>query len=647
MPTAARPKRRNAARLPDDVGLMLCTLVAAPFDDGNWIFEPKLDGLRVLCRFDGRRASIVSRNGKMQDFQFPDIIEALDATVTRPALLDGEVVCLDGRGRSSFRLLQQRFHLLNAQEVRRRMAEYPAYLYVFDVLFHDGRDLRAKPLSRRKAVLRRAVKWSDRVRFTDSVPGTKGRALLAQTCREGGEGIVGKLLSSTYYAGRSYEWVKVKCSGRQEFVVGGFTEPQRSRVGLGALLVGYYGDDGKTLVYAGKVGTGYTSDVLLDLRRRLDALEQRDCPFDGGEPPRGPGVHWVRPRLVAEIEYAEWTQNGLLRQPRFEGLRMDKKPTQVHRERARPATKVKTAAKKKAVAPAKKTARKGARPGDAARVTFTHPDKVWFPEAGVTKGDAIEYYLSVADKLLPHLRDRPITLERMPDGVGEGKPRFWQKNTPDYYPSWIPRVELKNEDGKAVRYALVNDVDTLAYLVNQGAITFHPFLSRTADLDRPDYVLFDLDPGGAKFADVVRIAKTLHKRLDEAGEDNFVKTSGKSGLHVLVPWRQKGGYDEAREWAMTLATEVVEAMPDVATTERHKAEREGRVYVDVIQNARGHHAVPPYVLRPTPGATVSTPLDWKEVTPKLDPKKFTIASVKKRFAGKADPLLPLVPDDAR
>ena len=228
MPTAARPQHRKAAPLPYDVELMLCTLVAEPFDDANWIFEPKLDGLRVLCRFDGRSASLISRNGKAQDSQFPDIVEGLEATLTRPALLDGEVVCLDERGRSSFRLLQQRFHLLDAEEVRRRMTEYP-------------------------------------------------------------------------------------CSGRQEFVVGGFTDPQRSRVGLGALLVGYYGDNRKTLAYAGKVGTGYTSDVLLDLRRRLDALEQRACSFAEGEPPRGPGVHWVRPKLVAEIEYAEWTQNGLLR----------------------------------------------------------------------------------------------------------------------------------------------------------------------------------------------------------------------------------------------------------------------------------------------------------------------------------------------
>jgi bifunctional non-homologous end joining protein LigD len=289
--------------------------------------------------------------------------------------------------------------------------------------------------------------------------------------------------------------------------------------------------------------------------------------------------------------------------------------------------------------PAKPKRGASRRPGSAkSAVEFTHVDKVWFPEAGLTKGDVLQYYLKIADKLLPHLRDRPITLERMPDGVGEGKPRFWQKNTPDHYPSWIPRVEIPSEQGKRVQYALVNDQETLAYLVNQGAITFHPFLSRVADLDRPDFVLFDLDPGGAAFSAVVRIAKMLHGVLDVAEEDAFVKTSGKSGLHVLVPWRKAGGYDGAREWAMAIAGTVVSMLPDVATTERLKDERDGRVYIDVIQNARGHHAVPPYVVRPTPTATVSTPLNWKEVTAKLDPKKYTVKTALRRFGGKPDPL---------
>ena len=283
--------------------------------------------------------------------------------------------------------------------------------------------------------------------------------------------------------------------------------------------------------------------------------------------------------------------------------------------------------------------------GKPTPVEFTHVEKVWFPDAPggpVTKGDVIRYYLSVADKLLPHLRDRPITLERMPDGVGERKPRFWQKNTPDHYPGWIPRVEIPNEAGKRVLYALVNDVETLGYLVNQGAITFHPFLSRARNLDRPDYVLFDLDPGGAEFADVVKIARAIRDALAWRGMAPLVKTSGKSGLHVMVPWREKGTHDAARAWAMEVAEGIVVELPGLATVERLKAEREGRVYVDVIQNARGHHAVPPYVVRPTPPATVSTPLDWKEVTPKLDPKKFTVRTAPKRFGKGPDPLLPLV-----
>ena len=272
------------------------------------------------------------------------------------------------------------------------------------------------------------------------------------------------------------------------------------------------------------------------------------------------------------------------------------------------------------------------------RVEFTNVHKVMFPDADVTKGDLLQFYLGVADKLVPHLRDRPITLERMPDGVGEGKPRFWQKNTPPYYPKWIPRIELPSESGKRVQYALVNDADTLAYLVNQGTITFHPYLSRTADLDRPDFVLFDLDPGGARFTDVVTIARTLHEILDTAGVDSFPKTSGKSGLHVMVPWTRPGGYDASRAWAMQIAGQAVDALPDLATTERLKSEREGRVYMDVIQNAKGHHAVPPYVVRATPSATVSTPLEWKEVTAKLDPKRFNAQTVAKRFSKGPDPL---------
>ncbi len=332
--TAARlPRGLTPAPLPELPAPMLCTLTARAFDNPAWIFEPKYDGLRVLGRFDGRELTLLSRNNQPQNFQFPEIAEALRDSLDRPAVVDGEIVCFDAQGRSSFRALQQRFHLKNAAEVQERMEEHPAYLYLFDILYLDRYPLTGLPLEERKRLLRGAVAWSDRVRWTPHEEG-RGTRLWKKACREGQEGIIGKHRQSRYVDGRSDWWVKVKCLGRQEFAVGGFTDPQRSRVGLGALLVGYYDDAGKVLHYAGKVGTGYTRETLLDLRGRLDRLEQDDSPFTEEDVPRGL-VHWVRPVLVAEIAFGEWTQNGRLRQPRFEGLRPDKKPRDCRRERPR------------------------------------------------------------------------------------------------------------------------------------------------------------------------------------------------------------------------------------------------------------------------------------------------------------------------
>ncbi|MDB6110554.1 MAG: ykoU [Pedosphaera sp.] len=262
---------------------------------------------------------------------------------------------------------------------------------------------------------------------------------------------------------------------------------------------------------------------------------------------------------------------------------------------------------------------------------FTNLDKVMFPEKGYTKGDVIRYYAAVAHLLLPHLRNRPITLERLPDGVRPSAPHFWQKHTPDYYPDWIPRISVVGADGTRVKYALVNDEPSLLYLVNQGTLTFHPWLSRVKDLDRPDFVLFDLDPGESAFTELIKIAKQLHRQLDVERTGNFVKTSGKAGLHVLVPWTRPGGYDDARSWAFSMARQVAKKLPDIATTERSKAARHGKAYIDVMQNARGHHVVPPYVLRAVPAATVSTPLKWNELTGRLNPNRFDLKTALRRF----------------
>ena len=277
-------------------------------------------------------------------------------------------------------------------------------------------------------------------------------------------------------------------------------------------------------------------------------------------------------------------------------------------------------------------------------LVFTHTDKVMFPEAGITKGEVLSFYERISERLLPHLRDRPVTLERLPEGVtGTAAPHFWQKHTPSYYPAWIPRVELPSQRGRPVRYVLVNDQDTLLYLVNQGTLTFHVWFSRIHNLDRPDFVLFDLDPGEAAFTDVMVVAKQLHERLQAEAVTSFVKTSGKTGLHVLVPWEYRGGYAEARDWARQLAQAVVAELPEVATLEIRKANRRGRVYVDVLQNARGHHAVPPYVLRAVPQACVSTPLAWDELTPHLHPQAFTLRTIFERLASQpTDPMAPLI-----
>jgi bifunctional non-homologous end joining protein LigD len=273
-------------------------------------------------------------------------------------------------------------------------------------------------------------------------------------------------------------------------------------------------------------------------------------------------------------------------------------------------------------------------------IEFTHTDRIMFPESGITKGDVLDYYDRIADRLLPHLIDRPMTLERIPAGLtGPKAPHFWQKNTPEQYPEWIPRVELRSTEGETVRYVLVNNRQTLLYLVNQGTITFHPWMSRIKSLDHPDYVLFDLDPGQRDFADVITVARHLHEVLKRMKLKSYVKTSGKSGLHVLVPWREKGDDEVARVWAMEIAEATADELSDIATVERSKNRRGGRLYIDTLQNVRGHHAVPPYVLRATPQASVSTPLRWQELTADLTPGKFTIQTIFRRLGRmKNDPL---------
>ena len=338
MVTATRMRRTSPgiarSTLPLNPKPMLCTLIDKPFDDPGWLFEPKLDGVRVLARFDGRRVSLLSRNQLSQNFVFPDVVAALRDSLKCTAIVDGEIVCMDERGLPSFHLLAHRLHLTNKREVKVRVHQYPAYLFLFDVLHANGSDVTSFPLAQRKEILGEIMDWTEQIRWTDGEP-EHGMRMWRDACRHGGEGIVGKRLDSRYVQARSAAWVKIKCLLRQEFVIGGFSEPQRSRIGFGALLIGYYGKDGQGLHYAGKVGTGFSDEILHDLRRRLAKLTQRGCPFATAVSSKdAPGrVHWVAPELVAEIAFSEWSPHGRLRHPRFEGLRFDKKPRDCRREK--------------------------------------------------------------------------------------------------------------------------------------------------------------------------------------------------------------------------------------------------------------------------------------------------------------------------
>jgi bifunctional non-homologous end joining protein LigD len=416
----------------------------------------------------------------------------------------------------------------------------------------------------------------------------------------------------------------VKCQRRQEFVIGGYTDPQGARGYFGALHIGLY--EGPRLVYVSKVGTGFDQARLQSLWERLQPLRRAASPFDVGGP-RGPGHHWVEPRLVCEVRFTEWTQDGGVRHPAFLGLREDKRPEDCRR--LEPVRLQAPAAV--ATPPAARAA------GERRPVRISNPDKVFWPVEGYTKGDLIAYYDAVAPLLLPYLTDRPVVLTRYPDGI-EGK-SFFQKDAPDFVPAWVRTERIYSRDaGREINYFVVGDADMLRYIINLGTIPLHIWASRLPSPDRPDWLVLDLDPKGAPFRDVVTVARALHSLLDEIRLPSYVKTSGATGLHILVPLGAAYTYEEARTFARLLAMLALEGAPDVATLSRPIQSREGRVYVDYVQNGHGRTIVSPFSVRPVPGASVSCPLAWDEVVPSLDPAAFTIKTVGARFKEMRDPM---------
>jgi bifunctional non-homologous end joining protein LigD len=620
------PRRRVEL---DSVGLMLADTAEQAFSRKGWWFEPKLDGYRVLAAREEGEPRLVTRNRNDCSTSFPEILRAVAALPFERLVLDGEVVALDATGRPSFQRLQGRARLSRPPDIRHAAVNTPVTYYAFDLLGFEDFDLRPLPLSARKSILRRVLPPVGPLRYLEHVE-QEGEALYQEAARLGLEGVVAKKADSPYRAGRSPAWLKVRSRKTADFVVVGFTAPKGSRGGFGALHLADY-VNGK-LVYAGRAGSGFTEKELGEVRRTLEQHRRQDAPCSGplaarkstARPP-GKGTTWVEPLLVCEVEYTEWTDEGLLRQPVFLRFRSDKKPEECVREPAG-VRSARTASGDEPSLP--RLPRRAAAP--APRVDFTNLDKVYWPEDGYTKGDLIGYYRAVAPWLLRYLRDRPVVLTRYPDGIA-GK-SFFQKDAPGFAPEWIRTERMWSEDTqREIDYFICDDEPSLLYVVNLGSIPLHLWASRVPTLERPDWCVLDLDPKAAPFAHVVEVALAARKLCERIGLPVFVKTTGSTGLHLMIPLGRQCTHEQARSLGELLARCLVERLPEIATITRQVSQRDGRVYVDYLQNGSGKLIVAPFSVRPLPGAPVSVPLEWREVNRRLDIRKHTIKTVPERM----------------
>jgi len=621
------PRRKLRAK---DVELMLAEPRDEPFSKPGWIFELKLDGFRMLASREGGEGKLTTRNGNDLSAAFPEVVRSLAALPYADLVMDGELVVYDDAGRPSFHRLGERARMSRATDVRRWSVEQPASLFLFDLVAAEGFDARGLPLVERKQLLRTVVPEVGPLRYLEHFE-TDGVAVYAQVTKLGLEGIVAKKADAPYRAGRSPAWLKVRAERTDDFVVVGFTRPKGSRVGFGALHLAMYDRPGGALVYAGRVGTGFDTGQLEEYAAALEGSRRPDPPC-GGAVPAGREHVWVEPRLVAEVRFLEWSPDGLLRQPAFLRFRSDKQASECVRQGVGGGLS--------AVEEAPSLPPTTHHPPPA--FTFTNLDKVFWPREGYTKADLIEFYRAIAPWLLPFLEDRPLVLTRYPDGI-EGK-SFFQKDAPAYAHDFVRTVRMWSaESQRELNYFVCDGEASLLYIANMAAIPLHVWGSRVATLEMPDWCILDLDPKDAPFEHVVTVARAIHAMCDEIALPCFVKTSGSTGLHVLVPLGRQCTFEQARTLGGLLARVVAAELPDIATITRQVSKRDGRVYLDYVQNGHGRLLAAPYSVRPVPGALVSAPLAWSEVGPKLSLAQFTIRTMPARMEKlRGDPLLPVL-----
>ncbi|MBV8093786.1 MAG: DNA ligase D [Acetobacteraceae bacterium] len=615
--------------LPEQQAPQLATLVSEEPSGEGWLSEVKFDGYRLLAFKDGDQVRLITRNGHDWTNRLPAIAGAVRRNPPQTALFDGELVALREDGISSFALLQQALS---------EGVDGHLFYYAFDLLHEAGWDLRPCRLIDRKTRLYSLAPWRGALRYSDHVQDHLADAR-RQACRMGLEGLICKRIDAPYRPGRSKDWLKLKCAGREEFVVLGWTGPSGSRTGIGSLHVGYRDPDG-VWQYAGGVGTGYSEQELAALRRRLDPLASPGPPsgmvFAGD--PVDKSIHWVKPELVVEIQFIGWSGAGRLRHATYLGLREDKHPEEVVREPADPeAPRIPYGERRRpaivrARAPAKPA--KGSEPRTMIRqprpantigdFRLTNADRELWP--GITKRDLAEYWLAMADVALKELAGRPLALVRCPEGI-QGE-RFFQKHAKPGFPR-----EIRAGEADGAPYLVVEGTAGLLACAQVAAIELHAWGSRLPDALHPDRLVFDLDPGGGVgFPEVIRAAYEVRERLKAVGLESFCRTTGGKGLHIVAPVRRAPDWDTSRAWCRRFAEAMVAESPDRYVSRLAKVERQGKILVDWLRNGLGSTAVSSYSPRARPGATVATPLAWREVAEGLDPAQYTVGTVPQRVA---------------
>ncbi|MBD1385311.1 DNA ligase D [Mucilaginibacter rigui] len=636
--TEAILKKAPKSKIPTGIKPMLATLVNEPFDDPDWVYEVKWDGYRALGFINKGEVQLLSRNNKDFNEKYYPLKKLLESWEIN-AVIDGEILVLNNKGVSNFGALQN----------WRSEADGELVLYIFDILWYEGKNLMGLPLIERQAIMRKVIPTDDdRVRLSQIFK-ANGTEFFEAAGKIGLEGIMAKRASSTYVPdNRSKDWLKIKINKRQEVVIGGYTKNEGTAKQFSSLLLGVY--EGGKLQYVGKVGTGFSDKLQKEMMAKFDVLRAEKSPF-GYEPdvnkpsrfrPNPPKAKatWLKPELVCEVSFAEVTSDGVFRHPSFEGMRDDKKAKDVVRETEVETDEIvdeghhaekKTDPKHKLVSAPKGDAKRTLlNPKEETQVKkicghdlkFTHLSKVYWPEDGITKRDMFNYYYQVAEYILPYLKDRPQSLNRFPNGIHG--PSFYQKDVRGKSPEWVRTFPYTTSEGEDKDYLVGHDEATLLWMASLGCIEMNPWFSRIQSPDNPDYCVIDLDPDKNTFDQVIQAAQEVKKVLEAIDVPSYCKTSGSTGMHIYIPLGAKYDYDQSQMFARLIVNIVHQQIPDYTSLERMVKNRDGKMYLDFLQNRPGATIAGPYSLRPKPGATVSMPLHWDEVKPGLTMKHFTI-----------------------